>query len=480
MTRSNSDSSTPAARDAVLDLKIRLEIPAENATLDESVSNSNGVKSFNIKASQDPTPDVYPLAVPETPPVETKKADDAPSAASEPERVRASKRLMSLDALRGLNMLFIIGLSTVIVNVCNLCPGAISDVIAEQMKHVDWNGIRHHDMIFPLFLFLAGASFPFSLAKSRANGRPNWRVALKAVVRGLTLVFLGVIYNNGVNFDFANLRYGGVLGRIGLAWMFAALIFMSTGRRFQIGLCAAILTGYWLVLTLVPAPDVNPPEAFTKSAFEERVACLLTPEKSPSIQKNLSMEGSIVGYVDRSLMPGKLYRDIHDPEGLASTLPAIVTALLGMFFGAVLRADATKINEFRKTLILVGVGALLTALGVAWNEIFPINKNLWNSSFVCFVGGLSAIALGVFYLIVDVWGLRRWAFVFVVVGANPLAIYLGKRFFDLSYTSDFFFGDAITRFLPETWNPAATSFSELLVAWLILLWLYRRRIFIKI
>lgn len=115
MTRSNSDSSTPAARDAVLDLKIRLEIPAENATLDESVSNSNGVKSFNIKASQDPTPDVYPLAVPETPPVETKKADDAPSAASEPERVRASKRLMSLDALRGLNMLFIIGLSTVIV-----------------------------------------------------------------------------------------------------------------------------------------------------------------------------------------------------------------------------------------------------------------------------------------------------------------------------------------------------------------------------
>ncbi|MBR4834857.1 MAG: DUF5009 domain-containing protein [Thermoguttaceae bacterium] len=435
MTRSNSE--------------IRSEIPAKN----------------NAKSSE-----TYPLAA------EKPKAE--PKVVSNDAKVRASKRLMSLDALRGLNMLFIVGLSAVIVDLCNLWPGAVSDVIKTQMTHVDWNGIRHHDTIFPLFLFLAGASFPFSLAKARANGLPTWRIVLKVVFRGLALVLLGVIYNNGVNFDFANLRYGSVLGHIGLGWMFAALLFMSLRRRWLIALSAVILVGCWLALALIPAPDVNPPEAFTKAAFAERFVNLLTPENSESIQKNFSMEGSLVGYVDRTVMPGKLYKKVHDPEGLASTLPAIVTALLGMLFGSVLRSEKT--DERLKVLTLIGFGIALSAVGWLWNDVFPINKNLWNSSFVCFVGGCSAIALGVFYLIIDVWGLRRWAFAFVVVGANPLAIYLGRKFFDLGHTRDFFFGDAINRFVPETCQTLATSFAGLLVGWLILLWLYRRRIYIKI
>ncbi|MBP3529668.1 MAG: DUF5009 domain-containing protein [Thermoguttaceae bacterium] len=409
--------------------------------------------------------DVYPLA---------SDADKSPDARLE----RASKRLMSLDALRGLNMLFIIGLSAVIVDICNLFPGAASDVLKTQMTHVEWNGIRHHDTIFPLFLFLAGASFPFSLAKARAKSLPTWRIVLKVVFRGLALVLLGVIYNNGVNFDFANLRFGSVLGHIGLGWMFAALLFMSLRRRWLIAISAVILVGYWLALVLIPAPDVNPPEAFSRAAFAERFENLLTPEKSESIQKNLSMEGSLVGYVDRSIMPGKLYKKVHDPEGLASTLPAIITALLGMLFGSVLRSNKT--GALLKVLTLLGFGVALTAVGYLWNEVFPINKNLWNSSFVCFVGGCSAIALGVFYLIIDVWGLRRWAFAFVVVGANPLAIYLGRKFFDLNYTRDFFFSDAITRFVPESCQTLATSCAGLLVGWLLLLWLYRRRIYIKI
>ncbi|MBR4976032.1 MAG: DUF5009 domain-containing protein, partial [Thermoguttaceae bacterium] len=220
------------------------------------MSRSSSAADTSRRAS---SANVYPLA------------SDVSRATSPVEsQSRSSQRLMSLDALRGLNMLFIIGLSAVIVDLCNLWPGAISSVIAEQMTHVEWNGIRHHDTIFPLFLFLAGASFPFSLAKARAKELPTWRVVLKVVFRGLALVALGVIYNNGVNFDFANLRYGSVLGHIGLAWMFAALIFMATGRKFQICLSAVILVGYWLALTLYPAPDVNPPEAFTKAAFMER------------------------------------------------------------------------------------------------------------------------------------------------------------------------------------------------------------------
>ncbi|MBQ6828669.1 MAG: DUF5009 domain-containing protein [Thermoguttaceae bacterium] len=425
--------------------------------------------------------DLYPLA--DAAPPASRFASKASNASSPAPRSsasqcdRASQRLMSLDALRGLNMLFIVGLSAVIVEICNLWPGAVSDVLKTQMTHVEWNGLRHHDTIFPLFLFLAGASFPFSLAKSRENGLSTARITVKVIFRGLALVVLGIVYNNGVNFDFENLRYGSVLGHIGLGWMFAALLFMSMRRRLLIPLSALILVGYWLALALVPAPDVNPREAFTKEAFTERFQNILTPEKSASIQKNFTMEGSVVGYVDRTIMPGRLYKGVHDPEGLASTVPAIVTALLGMLFGSVLRS---KSRNYLKVFVLLFFGAALTCVGWAWNEVLPINKNLWNSSFVCFVGGCSAIALGLFYLIIDVWGLRRWAFAFVVVGANPLAIYLGKKFFDLNHTRDFFFSDAITRFVPETYQPLATTFAGLLVAWLILLWLYRRRIFIKI
>ena len=116
--------------------------------------------------------DVYPLAADAPLPASTNAKQTAAR------RERASKRLMSLDALRGLNMLFIIGLSAVIVEICNLCPGSFSDALKTQMSHVEWNGIRHHDTIFPLFLFLAGASFPFSLDKARANGLPTWRIVL--------------------------------------------------------------------------------------------------------------------------------------------------------------------------------------------------------------------------------------------------------------------------------------------------------------
>ena len=445
---------------------------------------SSGDAQPNARSCVASSTDVYLLASDAPHPPLNGAAPSDPAAPSAPAqlsdvcRKRASKRLMSLDALRGLNMLFIIGLSAVIVEICNLCPGSFSDALKTQMTHVEWNGIRHHDTIFPLFLFLAGASFPFSLGKARANGLPTWRIVLKVVYRGLALVLLGVIYNNGVNFDFANLRYGSVLGHIGLGWMFAALLFMSLRRRWLIAISAVVLVGYWLALVLVPAPDVNPPEAFSRAAFAERFENLLTPEKSESIQKNLSMEGSLVGYVDRSIMPGKLYKKVHDPEGLASTLPAIVTALLGMLFGSVLRSPQT--DEYRKVLTLFGFGVALTAVGYLWHDVFPINKNLWNSTFVCFVGGCSAIALGLFYLIIDVWGLRFWALAFVVVGANPLAIYLGRKFFDLNYTRDFFFGDAITRFVPDAYQTLATTCAGLLVGWLILLWLYRRRIYIKI
>lgn len=140
-------------------------------------------------------------------------------------------RLLSLDALRGFDMLFIMGFSELITNLCRLFPSELSIIITHNMHHVPWDGLTHHDTIFPLFLFLAGVSFPFSLSKQKSQGISNLQIHQKILKRGIMLVFLGCIYNGLLQFDFAHMRYASVLGRIGLAWMFAAFITIHTNSK---------------------------------------------------------------------------------------------------------------------------------------------------------------------------------------------------------------------------------------------------------
>ena len=173
------------------------------------------------------------------------------------------ERLLSIDALRGFDMLFIMGGAALLVALAEWFPCSFTQALAEQMDHVEWHGLRHHDTIFPLFLFIAGISFPFSLAKQRQKGRSAWAIHRKVIVRGLMLVFLGVVYNGLLDFDFENLRYASVLGRIGLAWMFAALIFIHTGWKARVGITALLLVGYWLVAGFIPAPDGGGEDIFS-------------------------------------------------------------------------------------------------------------------------------------------------------------------------------------------------------------------------
>ncbi len=546
-------------------------------------------------------------------------------------RRKANRRLMSLDALRGLNMLCIIGLASLITALCNLevkdfqvfgdhavqmaktfrtsWPGPSPETIAKHMDHVRWEGVLHHDTIFPLFLFLAGVSFPFSYAKQRANGKPMWRVIVKILTRGIALFIAGYIYQNKVRFNFADLRFMGVLQHIGLAWMFAAFIFLALAKHWkaQIGLCAAILVSYWLLVALVPARDVAPDEAFTAKAFQARAAQLFTirapevlPEEAEDAQNeaevaeaaettvatdaattegveatevadaanvapkkkhslkgilaglcndnalpspgdadypevgtvahNLLPEGCVVNYIDRQFVPGRLYhdsnnarakmrkgemestydpklwRDLRDPEGLASTFPAIVTALLGMLFGGILRREDMEVSKLKKVGLLLGWGVVLLVIGFLWHLVFPINKNLWNSSFVCFVGGYSAIVLALFYLVIDVLRQRWFGWPFAIVGMNCFGIFVIRRIVDFSNARNFFFADAIERFIPKEYpdpnqvipegvDPStvdiamitvnnfqsiATICAGLIVSWVFLFWLYRKRIFFKL
>ena len=368
--------------------------------------------------------------------------------------VSGSQRLLSLDTLRGFNMLFIMGGAGFFIALAKLWPNGVTNAIAGQMSHVSWNGFAHHDMIFPLFLFLAGVAFPFSFARQQEKGKTRWQIYRKIFIRAFLLVLFGVLYGNAVKFDFANLRYASVLGHIGLAWMFAALIFMNTRWYGQLIIAIVLLVGYWLLVALVPAPDVNSTECFTRSAFTERASHLLEPDEQ--IQKNYTMEGSIVGYVDRTCLPGKLYKKVHDPEGLLSVLPAIVTALLGVMTGSFVRKNPQTFSPHLKSLLMIIAGVVLIVIGFYWNKVFPINKNLWTSSFVCFVGGISLVAFAAFYYVIDVLKFRCWTTFFAVIGMNSITIYLAQRIIGAGQAKDFFFKEAIN-LCPAAYHPILES-----------------------
>ena len=365
-----------------------------------------------------------------------------------------SKRLYSLDALRGFDMFWIMGGESIFIGLASLTGWPVFKWCAEQLEHVPWHGFHFYDMIFPLFLFIAGISFPFSMAKRAATNESRRLIYRHVIFRGLILVFLGIIYNNGVRFDFAEMRYGSVLGRIGLAWMFAALIFMNTKLSYRIIWFWAILIGYWILLLLFPAHDLGSADKF-------------------------SQEGNLASYIDRLLMPGKLYRGNHDPEGIFSMIPAISTALLGMFTGEFIMSKYFRDNQLKKVGVLVLAAALLMILGQVWNLFFPINKNIWSSSFVCFVGGLSMLFFAIFYLIIDVWNFRKWAFFFVVIGLNPITIYLAQKIINFRSASRFFFNGAISLF-PEAWAPFLNGIAIVTVGWIFLYILYKKKIFLKV
>lgn len=372
----------------------------------------------------------------------------------ESENKPAIKRLYSLDALRGFDMFWITGGEAIFVGLATLTGWPIFEWWAKQLDHVPWHGFVFYDMIFPLFLFIAGISFPFSLAKRMANNDSRSSIYKHVITRGLVLVLLGIVYNNGIKFDFAHLRYGSVLGRIGLAWMFAAIIFMNTKLSFRIVWLCVILLGYWILMMLFPAHDLGSMDIY-------------------------SQEGNLASHIDRILMPGRLYLGNHDPEGLFSTIPAIGTALLGMLTGEFMLSRYLSDKPYKKVLYLVIAAIILMVIGKVWNLTFPINKNLWTSSFVCFVGGLSLLLFSIFYLIIDVLEYKKWAFVFVVIGVNPITIYLTERIINFNAANKFFFG-GIVALLPENWAPFVNGLGITAIGWVFLYILYKKKIFLKV
>lgn len=383
-----------------------------------------------------------------------------------------SGRLMSLDALRGADMLCIMGLSGAVMAFCSWI-GMKDCWLAAQMTHVAWHGFRQHDTIFPLFLFLAGVSWPFSYASQVAKGRSTKSIVWKVIRRALVLVALGLAVSGLFTFKVERFRYDSVLAHIGVCWAFAAFLYMLVGSwKARLAVAGGLLIGHWLILVSFTAPDAAALLASTDPAVAKKVA-----EYAAYGTDNFSFVGTVAGWIDRTLMPGRLFEDVFDPDGLLAKMTGTVTASLGMMAGDLLRNRTMSGN--RKTFVLLGAGALSLGLVFVAQPWCPVNKKIWTATFVLAAASYSFFALALFYWIIDVKGFRRWSFFFRVIGMNSIAIYLMMHFMGFGGMSRFFLS-GIAGMGGDDWSRLVILIGQISAEWLVLLFLYRKQTFLRV
>lgn len=296
-------------------------------------------------------------------------------------------RVISVDIFRGLTIVLMILVNT---------PGTWSSVYAPFL-HADWHGYTPTDLVFPFFLFIVGTSIAFAYQKKKATSKTYKKI----VVRSLKLIGLGLFlgaFTLSFPFfkDFADIRFPGVLQRIGAVFFFTAILFVNFNWKTLLGICTVLLVGYWLLMGYVPVEGME-------STFE----------RAPN---------NLANYIDVKVLGTHNYKPDYDPEGLLSTLPSIASALTGVFTGLILTSKREK-----KELILVGLGVVMLAVGYLWDMAFPINKALWSSSFVLVTSGWANIFLALIYYLSDVKGVK-FGSIFKYAGANAITVYFLSSF----------------------------------------------------
>ena len=386
-------------------------------------------------------------------------------AVAEPQ-ARSQDRLLSLDALRGWDMFWIMGGDHLIRSLQKIYDCPVTKELNEQMEHVEYAGFHFYDLIFPLFVFMAGVAIPFSVPRMiEKQGRA---AALKRIViRGLLLFLLGVIYMGGVSNGFKEVWFAGVLQRIGIAYLFAALIFVFF-RSFK-ALAAttiALLVGYWLLMTFVSVPALimdGAPAGFWPPARMD-----FSNAAPPSYDHGKSLAYAI----DQCFLPGKRF------EGtILSTLAAVANALLGVLAGLLVISKTVPQQKKSVWLIVAGLGSLLA--GCIWGLQFPVIKILWTSSYVLVTCGISAILLGIFYQIIDVWKFQKWAQPLVWIGMNAITIYLVSALVGFRNLAGRFVGGDIAASL-GSWADFVRSVVALVMVFAVVRFLYNRKIFLRL
>lgn len=367
------------------------------------------------------------------------------------------KRLLSIDALRGFDMFWIIGGEKFFAALFLITGWSFFHLATEQMEHSAWHGFTAYDLIFPLFIFLSGVSLGLA-AKPLSQYPPEKAksILIHGVKRLFMLILLGIVYNHGwgvgIPADLESIRYASVLGRIGISWFVAAMLVWFVSERIQWLVAIGLLVGYWLLLSSVSLGGFG--------------------------AGNYSAEGAINIWFDQHLLPGITYQNkLLDPEGILSNIASITNALIGVFVGRFLIKHIDTPVKLISWLFAIGI--VLVLAGYAWGLVFPINKTLWTSSFVLVTVGYSILILSVFYTIVDVLKFATWATFFAVIGTNSIIVYLGSSIINWSYISKSLFGGFIN-IAPAGWAELMLFGGMVLLQWLVLYWLYCRKIFIKI
>ncbi len=381
------------------------------------------------------------------------------------------ERLLSLDVLRGLTIGFMI-----------LVNDQAGPVPFRELVHASWNGFTATDLVFPSFLLLVGISTVLSTAARLARGATRRELFVHTLRRTVLLIVFGFIVNNFPLFHLATARYYGVLPRIALCYfVVAALYLISPGWKDKVVIAVLCLVAYWALMRFVPVPGFGVP--------------------THNIVIN-DHDGNLAAWLDRQIFSAPhLYEHTRDPEGLLSTIPAIATTLFGMLAGLWLR---TRHAASRKATMLAIVGLVFLGLALAWNPWFPINKKLWTSSFTLFAGGWTLLLLAASILLIDIWRVGRRANdrataertshpllykPLLVLGTNAILAYMISEL-GASLMFRFHTGSgaslknaaygAIASHLPPSWASLLYSLGYLLICWLLVLPLYRKRIFLRI
>jgi predicted acyltransferase len=357
-------------------------------------------------------------------------------------------RYASVDILRGL---------TVAVMILVNNPGSWSHVYP-WLLHAEWHGCLLADLVFPFFLFIVGLSIVFSLSKALTSGADKRALAFKCLKRSLILIALGLFLNLFPDFDIANLRYPGVLQRIGIAFAVGSLLFIYLSENQRRWFSALILIAYWLLLSFVPVPGIG----------------------EVSLEKNTNW----ASWVDQLVLQGHMWKYTYtwDPEGVLSTIPAIVSVLLGISTAVYMMKHRAPV----KGLFIYGLAAL--AIGWGWSLHLPLNKALWTSSFVLYTTGIALCLLSVSVYLFDEKKVNKGTDIFRALGANPLAAYFGAellvRILNLIQIAEIPFYDYIfeqlTQFIPNNLSSLIMALAMVGLWVSIALTLYKRKIYIKV
>ena len=302
----------------------------------------------------------------------------------------SGNRILSLDIFRGLTIM-----AMIIVNT----PGSWSYAYP-ILRHSEWNGCTPTDLVFPFFIFAMGFSAVLSISKRLQSGTSRQKLVLQLLRRSAIIFLLGLIINSFPFNNLANIRIPGVLQRIAIVNLVCGLFLIYSDIKVIWYVSASLLLGYWALMTLVPVPDFGP--------------------------SNLNPTTNLAAWLDR-LMIGKHvweYTKLYDPEGILSTLPAIVSGLIGVLAG---NSFTKSKSESDKLIYLLVFGNILIVCGMAWGLLFPINKQLWTSSYVLYTSGLAMVVLGIIYYVADIKRIRQFASPFLAFGTNPITAYFGSE-----------------------------------------------------